>query len=316
MDLQNIFMLLFYWLFLSGTVFVAGAFSARIFVTGPSGADICVHPGAKSCFGELAARTIFVAALITFVVNAAHLILHVSVVTEAPLKEVFQAVPAFLLKTKYGRLTILRTVLLAGIIFMSFLNLKGNNRWMVIAGTVFSFSLLAVFSMSGHQGARGYTNVPFFMDMFHIISVSLWIGGLFFMRICFSFFLKETAVEFFENFKSLINRFSSMATLCVFVAGITGAGIALFNLESLEELVDTEYGGVLLVKAVLAGIIFLLGGVNKIFLIPPLNAIEKEKWPEVAALKKRLFFVVSAEAYLGCLVLLLTSVLTHLSPEG
>ncbi len=66
MDVSYVLMILFYWFFLAGVVFFTGAFTARIFVTGPSNADICIIEGRKRSFGQSAVRSIFLIAALTF----------------------------------------------------------------------------------------------------------------------------------------------------------------------------------------------------------------------------------------------------------
>ena len=78
----------------------------------------------------------------------------------------------------------------------------------------------------------------------------------------------------------------------------------------------TPYGKVLLAKILLVGIIVIIGGMNKFFVIPYMNNIKPEESSESLALGRKLLNLVTLEAGLGFLVLLLTSLLTHLSPEG
>jgi putative copper resistance protein D len=315
MDPVYVFMLLFYWLSLSSVVFLLGAFTSRILITAPSGADVCFPAGKKECFGETAARYIFLISLFAFISNAVHFIFHCSVMTETPLNEVFSILPTFIAKTKYGRFTILRAVFLLAIIVISFITIKRDIKWAKIAGVVFSFFLILAISMSGHQGAKGYLNIPFFLDIVHFVAICLWIGGLFFIRICFSFFLKSAGAELWDIFKYLINSFSQMATISVFIAGATGLGLAYFNIHSLSQIISTQYGRVLLVKVFLVGFLFLLGGLNKFFIVPSLNS-ETAGWTKLTKLRKRLFLVITTEVSLGFIVLFITSLLIHLSPEG
>jgi putative copper export protein len=168
--------------------------------------------------------------------------------------------------------------------------------------------------MSGHQGAEGYTTIPFYLDVLHICAVSFWIGGIFFLRSNYSFFLKKSGVGLWEIYKSLINRFSRLATGCVLVAGITGLALSFFNVTGFSVLLHSEYGAVLLLKAVLVGVIAALGGINKFIVIPQINTTDKEDWLDLQNIRKKLFFMVNAEMALGIAVLLLTSLLTHVSP--
>jgi len=185
-------MILFYWLFLSGVVFLAGAYTSRVYVTGPSGLEVCFPGGRNKSFGEVVTKYIFLVAVLAILANAIHFILHCSIMTETPLNEVFSILPTFLTKTKYGRFTILRTLFLAAIIVVSFVGVLKDQKWATLSGVILSLLLLVVIAMSGHQGVKGYMNFPFFLDALHMIAVSLWIGGIIFIRFFLSaFLLKE-----------------------------------------------------------------------------------------------------------------------------
>jgi putative copper resistance protein D len=309
-------MILFYWLFLSGVIFLAGALTSRIFVTGPAGAEVCLPGGRNKSFGKTVTKYLFLISVITLLVNAVHFVLHCSIMTETPLSEVFSILPAFLTKTKYGRFTILRTVFLCVIILGSFIAVFKDQKWSNLSGVVFSLLLLVVIAMSGHQGAKGYANLPFFLDTLHLIAVSLWIGGVIFFRFFVSAFVKGPFVEFWRNLTSLTNRFSQMATGCVFIAIITGGLLSYFNVKGLSVFIHTDYGMVLIIKILLVSIIAILGGMNKFFVIPSINNIGKEERADGIVHVRRLLNLVTVEASLGFVVLLLTSLLTHLSPEG
>jgi putative copper resistance protein D len=309
-------MIIFYWLFLSGVIFLAGAFVSRVYVTGPSGAEACFPDGTKKSLGKTAVQYILLISVLTLLANAVHFVLHCSIMTETSLKEVFSILPAFITKTKYGRFTILRTAFLAGIIVVSFVAVRKDQKWTNLVGGLFSFLLLVVIAMSGHQGAKGYLNFPFFLDVLHLIAVSLWIGGLFFIRPFVSALVKGACVETWGNLTSLINRFSQVATFCVFIAAITGISLAYFNIKSMTILTQTNYGNVLLIKLLLVGIIMIIGALNKFLVIPNLNNVDPEKKPEDMKHGWKLFYSVNIEASIGFVVLLLTSFLTHLSPIG
>jgi len=309
-------MILFYWFFLSGVIFLAGAYTSRLYVTGPSGVEACFPGNRNKCFGETVAKYIFLIAVLTLFANSIHFILHCAVMTDTSLKEVFSILPTFITKTKYGRFTILRTVFLAAIIVVSFIGVFKDRKWATLSGTVFSLLLLVVIAMSGHQGANGYMNFPFLLDALHIVAISLWIGGIFFIRFFLSAFVKGAYIEFWRNLKALMNRFSQLATYCVFIAALTGVLLSYINVKGFSVLMNTPYGIVLLVKILLVGIIVIIGGMNKFFIIPQMNNIKTEESSESLAHGSKLLNLVTIEAGLGFVVLLLTSILTHLSPEG
>ncbi len=309
-------MILFSWLFFTGVIFLAGAYASRVYVTGPSGAEVCFTDGRNTYFRETVTKYIFLISFLTLLANAIHFVLHCAVMTETPLNEVFSILPVYITKTKYGRFTILRTVILAAIIAVSFVSVMKERKWATLSGVVFSLLLLVVIAMSGHQGTRGYMNFPFFLDALHLIAVSLWIGGIIFIRFFLVAFVKGAYMEFWRNLTALVNRFSRLATYCVFIAALTGMLLTYVNVKEFPVFMDTAYGIALLVKILLVGIIALIGAMNKFSVIPHMNEIKAVERAEGLARGSRLLHLMTIEAGLGFVVLLLTSILTHLSPEG
>jgi putative copper export protein len=229
---------------------------------------------------------------------------------------VSQVLLPFLTKTRFGRLALIRMVLFVGVIFSAAYSMKRMGREAELPGMAFSFAVLVTLSMAGHQGTKGYLTVPFFLDVLHTAAAVVWIGGLFFIRLCYAFLLRTAGSELWDNFYSLIRRFSSLATWGVLVVTATGAAMAIWNVESLSMFVTTPYGSALLLKIVLACVIAMLGGVNKFFIIPMLSVAGKTGPERLDSLKRTLYALVSMEMVFGLLVLLATSFLTHLSPEG
>ncbi|MEJ2697305.1 MAG: CopD family protein [Candidatus Sulfobium sp.] len=316
MDLTYAAMILFYWIFLSCIFFIAGSYASRVLVTDPSGADVCYLPGKRQCLGETSAHTIFLVSILALIADALYLILQASVISDTPLKGVYSVIIPFLLETRYGKFSVIRTCLLAAVLVMSYSAAKRAGRRISFAGAALSFLILLSLSMSGHQGTRRGSPVPLFIDVFHIGAVSLWIGGLFYIRFCYTFFMRQAGVEFFAIFRNLMARFSRMATACVFIGASAGVGLGFINVKRLSYLINAPYGRVLLLKALIVGVLISLGGINKFILLPRLDRSGAEQWTETATYRSWLRRVITAEVVTAMVVLLLTSILTHLSPEG
>ncbi|GAB4389403.1 MAG: CopD family protein [Thermodesulfovibrionales bacterium] len=314
MRLLEAAMVLAYWPFLAGTVFVAGGFAVKLIVTGPSGADFCVPGGRRRCLGESASVHLIWAAVGAFAFHLVHMALHAAWVTETPLSELGQVLPAFLTKMRFGRLALLRSVLLALAAAAAWYSLGRNRPGPSALGLALSVPVLVTLSMSGHQGVGGYMTAAFALDVLHALAVSVWIGGLFLIRRSYAFLLRTGADELQEVFTSLMTRFSGAATWAVAFVLASGAALSLVNVESVREAVETPYGITLLVKVVLALFVMLLGGVNKLVVIPMFRSAGRAGHGRLAGLKKTLYNLVTAEMYIGLAVLLLTSVLVHLSP--
>jgi putative copper export protein len=316
MNSVNVAMLLFYWIFLSCVFFIAGAYASRAFVTGPAGADVCYLPGEKKCLGETSARIIFLVSIIALIAEALYLVLQASIVSDTPLKEIYPVILPFLLETRYGRFSVLRACLLAVVLILSYAASRRGGMRLSLAGAAVSLLILVSISMSGHQGTRRGTAVPLVIDIFHISAVSLWIGGLFYVRFCYAFFMNRADIEFFPVFRNLMMRFSRMATVCVFIGASAGVSLGFINVRQLPYLIHSPYGLTLLVKTLVVGVLICLGGVNKFILLPRLDTSGTEHWTKTATYRAWLHRVITAEVVSGLTVLLITSLLTHLSPEG
>jgi putative copper export protein len=312
----NVAMLLFYWIFLSSVFFITGAYASRVLVTDPAGADVCYLPGEKKCLGETSARMIFLVSIIALIAEALYLILQASVVSDTPLGEIYPVLLPFLLETRYGRFSVLRACLLAVVLILSYAASRRGGMRLSLAGAAVSLLILVSISMSGHQGTRRGTAVPLVIDIFHISAVSLWIGGLFYVRFCYAFFMNRADIEFFPVFRNLMMRFSRMATVCVFIGASAGVSLGFINVRQLPYLIHSPYGLTLLVKTLVVGVLICLGGVNKFILLPRLDTSGTEHWTKTATYRAWLHRVITAEVVSGLTVLLITSLLTHLSPEG
>lgn len=310
-----LFMIGSYWVFLSGIVYIAGALTAKLFITGPSGADACVHPEKQRAYGKTAVPVILMIAIFTLTANLTHMVLHCSVMTETPLTQVWKILPLFLLKTRYGTYSLIRTFILVVIVLIISFSSKKHKNGIWVTGYVCSIVLLITLAMSGHQGSKGNLSFPLILDIFHILAISLWIGGLFFIYSNYSCFCKKAEKDRWDIFLDLINRISLMATVCVAVIVLTGLALYFYSFQSLSAVFSTQYGSVLLLKTGLAVILMMIGGVNKFLLLPGLTRTESTDWHNLCSFRNKLFTTMTLEVYIGLAVLLVTSLLTHLSPD-
>lgn len=315
MLLLNLFMIGSYSLFLAGIVFISASLALKIFITAPSGADDVIRSGSNISLGRASLRTTFLVSVITLISGIAHAILHCSMITEIPLKDVFPILPAFLLNTRYGFYLLMRTVLVLAITLTCLSAVRKDNRWILFTCLVLSFSVLVSIAMSGHQGTGGYLNIPFFMDIIHIVAVSLWIGGLFFVRYCHSFLSGKSDASHWHIFLGVMNRFSRIAMVSVFTIITTGIIMYLSHSQGLSTLVSSTYGLVLSTKLIFVAILLVLGGINRFSLLPKLNEAADKDPSSMVSLKEQLQTSITTEVFFGLLVLLLTGILTHLSPD-
>lgn len=314
MSLEYLSMLFFYWTFLSCIAFITGAFILKMFIVIPPEAEACWRHGRKTSIGAAASRCVYSVSLIMLASHTLHLILHISFMTDTPLGEIFSIIPLFMVKTLYGRIALVRTLFLLIIAAIAFYSAKKESKAVTISGVVFSFLIIISISMSGHQAARGFFTVPFFLDTFHSLAAYIWVGGLFFIRLAYQFLLKLSCIELWDSFVKMINRFSRLATVCAFTVLVLGASLGFFHAQGIN-ITSTRYGMVFLFKLFNIGILFMLGGINKFSIVPRLNLADMDDWTRLHSLNEKVAVLVSIEVFVGLVIFLTTTILTHISPQ-
>ena len=118
-------------------------------------------------------------------------------------------------------------------------------------------------------------------DWFHVMAVSIWLGGLFYILLIFLRGIRtsssalayggelDTADEqiVVRNSFSLalmLPYFSMIAVICLGIIGISGLYMAWIQLQSIESLFDSSYGNVLILKLCVIVPMIALGGYHQI----------------------------------------------------
>lgn len=127
----------------------------------------------------------------------------------------------------------------------------------------------ASFSLAGHAAATPPVAVRLPLDMLHVLAAAAWLGGLLQLLA-----LAPSAGEHVRH----LRRFASLALTCVLILLATGVVAALIELElEPRDLVDTQYGRIVLAKLLLFAGTMPLAWLNKSTYVP---AIERR--PELA----------------------------------
>lgn len=147
-------------------------------------------------------------------------------------------------------------------------------------------------SMGGIGHAAADAELPTLsrvLDAMHVWSVSLWIGGLLWLR-------GDVGVSAWQ-------RFSRAATICAPVALLTGAGSALrrAGAASIPVIQASDYGRLLLLKVLIVGVVLLIGAGHR-------RAVTKQGAPTAKS--------VNEELLLALFALAVTAVLTGTAPPG
>jgi copper transport protein len=151
-----------------------------------------------------------------------------------------------------------------------------TRRALIAAGGV-SAALLAITpALSGHASVQSPTGVFVTADALHVLAASVWVGGI----ACLLFAL-PAATRGLEGpqrsrlLLAVLLRFSPLALACVAAIAATGVVQAYIDVRSLDGLLHTTYGALLIVKAVLLTTLIGLGWVNRERLLPALRRIAR-----------------------------------------
>jgi copper transport protein len=161
---------------------------------------------------------------------------------------------------------------------------------------------VATWSVSGHPSASSVPLATVVVDMIHIASMSVWLGGLVMLIV----FLLPRGTE--TELAAIIPVWSRWATYAVAALVLTGVVQALVQVPSVDSLVSTTYGWLLIAKLGLVAAFLAVASLSRRLVAPIM-----ERTTGAAA---RLRIVLVAEAAIAALVLGLTSVLVQTTPAG
>ena len=158
----------------------------------------------------------------------------------------------------------------------------------------------------GHAGQTSPRGVAVLLDWLHLLSGSLWVGGLIGLLVIWRSLPVGNRVA---GLAVCVPRFSNVAFVSVLVLLGTGVGAAVLHLPILDALWLTSYGKVILIKAGILLAAMALASVNLLRNKPGLSR------PEVGEASARLLrWLVSGEVVLVTGAILAAAVLSSLAP--
>jgi len=153
-------------------------------------------------------------------------------------------------------------------------------RWLV-APIVLGAAYLAITpALAGHASVQSPTAVFFPSDVVHVLAASVWVGGV----ACLLLALPAATgcVEGPERSRLLLavlRRFSPLALGAVAAIAVTGVVQAYIDVRTVEGLLHTTYGELILVKTALLLCLIGLGWVNRERVIPALERVVSAERP-------------------------------------
>jgi putative copper export protein len=179
----------------------------------------------------------------------------------------------------------------AALVFLAWLTDRPLLLWPAL---VLAAALASGLSLSGHSaagvGSSGWSKLA---DWVHLVSASLWVGGL--VGLLVSGELRRKAFV----------RFARLAPALIAVLLAAGIYLSVLRLPHVHDLWATGYGRVLLVKIVLVCIALAWGGVHHIFVRPRLDHPAAARWMPRS---------IAGESAVAMTVLLAAAVLVNSKP--
>ena len=162
-------------------------------------------------------------------------------------------------------------------------------------------------ALGGHAAASPrFAALMIVADWLHVLGGASWLGSLLcVMAIGVPIAWTLELQTRWASIASLVNAFSPLALASAGVVLASGVFASWIHLERLSALWQTTYGKVLLVKLLLVATTFAIGAYN-------FKKVQPQLLTEIGALRLRKS--AATELAVGCLILLVTGLLTGVSP--
>jgi copper transport protein len=173
-------------------------------------------------------------------------------------------------------------------------------------------AVLAIPGTSGHAAQTSPRGLSLFFDWSHLVSGSLWIGGLIGLLVLWRSLAADRRIA---GLAVTVPRFSNVAFVSVAVLLGSGTGATILHMPILAALWQTTYGKVILVKIGLLVLAMLLGAVNLLRTKPRLVAAQQE--PSIGVPAARLLRrTVRVETLLVTGAIFAAAILSSLAPPS
>lgn len=176
-------------------------------------------------------------------------------------------------------------------------SLSGSRRWMLGAAAA---GLTLTWPWAGHAAASTVPAVTVVADTIHLGAAGLWIGGL-----ASLFFLLLARRRREADAESVLPVWSRWATWLLAALALAGACQAVIEVRSLEGLLSTLYGRLVLAKLVLFALVLATAAAAR-------AAVRRD----AGGLRRRVRRMVGVELAIVAVVLGVTAVLTQTPPAS
>jgi putative copper resistance protein D len=297
---------------LLATILLTGAVVFHVLVAEPA-----LGGTGESLLARLRAAVWWLAAInlgIAVASGAAWLALLVASLGEASIAEFGERAWIFLTQTQFGITAQLR---LAIALLLAAALLARRRDWhetalprAIVLGASAAFA--GTLAWSGHGGATpgGAGAIHGAADALHLIAAAAWIGGLVPLALLLRWALRAERLDP-AALTEVLRRFSNLGMLAVATLLASGAVNTIFSVASLDALVASAYGRLLLLKIALFAGMAALAALNRLTWMPGLAAATSDTAAQPIA---RIHANALGEIALGIAIVLLVAWLGTMAP--
>lgn len=180
------------------------------------------------------------------------------------------------LDSRFGTVWLLRAIdwVALGVVLLAYLKAPGARRWLTPLLVVGCAYLVATPAFAGHASVESPVTVMFPADVIHVLSSSVWVGGVAFLLLALPAATRELEpTDRTRMLLATLGRFSPIALASVVALAVTGLVQAYIDIRRVADLVDTTYGLLVLAKMVLLVVLVGFGWVNRDRIIPRLRRL-------------------------------------------
>lgn len=129
-------------------------------------------------------------------------------------------------------------------------------------------------ALAGHASVQGPTGVFLPADVIHVLAASVWVGGIACLLLALPAATRRLqGPRRSELLLTALARFSPIALASVVAIAATGIIQAYIDVRSLQSLLHTTYGALIIAKTLLLLVLIAVGWVNRGRIIPALSRL-------------------------------------------
>jgi putative copper resistance protein D len=256
----------------AATATTAGVLVFRVTVAQPASH---AEAGVAKLFGSWTRRVLWAGLAAMLATGALWLLLEASSMSGLGFSEAITAdvLGAVLNETQFGEVTEVRCGLALLLAVCLTRDRPAVTEWLALASAL---ALAGSIAWTGHAGSTPGTtgNLHLAADALHLCAASAWLGGLLALVILFAAARRMGPGAREALVSEATTRFSLLGIASVAIIMLTGAINAYILVGSIQALLSTDYGRLLLVKLAVFAAMLGLAAVNRFRLSPHLAAHE------------------------------------------